>query len=201
MNIGRWKISAGFLILLTWLNLLDAQGLVPLAVTACVLHEAGHSLAILACGRRIKQIQLTVAGAAMSVDSPLSYAQEAIVALAGPGVNFFLAFCFSHWEQFLLFAGMNFVAGCFNIIPLSRLDGGRTLFALLSLLFGPNAAFAVQTGLDRALTVLLFLLSISVFVSCRNPTLLFVTLWQGNCVLGAKKDRVEYCLYSKNRVK
>ena len=38
-----------------------------------------------------------------------------------------------------LFAGLNLALGCFNLLPVGRLDGGRALHCLLSMSIGPAA--------------------------------------------------------------
>ena len=51
----RWRrveISGGALLMLAALYYLDGQGVLPLALLACALHEAGHWLAIRALGGR-----------------------------------------------------------------------------------------------------------------------------------------------------
>ena len=42
MTWGRLRISPGFLLLMAWLLYWDGQGIVPLALLACALHESGH---------------------------------------------------------------------------------------------------------------------------------------------------------------
>ena len=42
MRLGRVEVTGGFLLLTAWLNYLDRQGVVPLALLACALHELGH---------------------------------------------------------------------------------------------------------------------------------------------------------------
>ena len=42
MRLGRVEVSAGCLLLLAWLNYWDTQGVVPLALAACLLHELAH---------------------------------------------------------------------------------------------------------------------------------------------------------------
>ena len=62
----RWRrveISGGALLMLAALYYLDGQGVLPLALLACALHEAGHWLAIRALGGRITALRLTCVGA------------------------------------------------------------------------------------------------------------------------------------------
>ena len=39
MRLGRVEVTGGFLLLTAWLNYLDRQGVVPLALLVCALHE------------------------------------------------------------------------------------------------------------------------------------------------------------------
>ena len=88
----RWRrveISGGALLMLAALYYLDGQGVLPLALLACALHEAGHWLATRALGGRITALRLTCVGAEMRLSAryPLGYAGQCIAALAGPCAN------------------------------------------------------------------------------------------------------------------
>ena len=65
MRLGRVEATGGFFLLLAWLNYLDTQGLVPMAMAACALHELGHFLTLRRLGGRVRLIRLTAAGAAL----------------------------------------------------------------------------------------------------------------------------------------
>ena len=85
----------------------------------------------------------------MEVDRGLSYGQEAAAALAGPAVNLTLALALCRLPGGELWAGLNLVLACFNLLPVGRLDGGRVLRCLLSWLLGPEWAcgcFSTWTG-------------------------------------------------------
>ena len=140
MRLGRVKVSGGFLLLLAWLNYTDTQGLIPLAVLSCALHEAGHWLAIQAVGGEVTGLRLGIAGAAMELGRPLSYGAEILCALAGPGVSLALSWVGSILPGGALLAGINLVLAAFNLLPVSGLDGGRALHCALCALAGPEAA-------------------------------------------------------------
>ena len=82
-RLGRVEVTGGFLLLTAWLNYLDRQGVVPLALLACALHELGHWAALRALGVRVRRVRLTAVGAEMEVDRGLSYGGELLAALAG----------------------------------------------------------------------------------------------------------------------
>ena len=104
---GFWRFSGSFFLVTAWMNYLDRQGVVPMALLACVLHEWGHYLAIRRAGGEVRYVRVTAAGAEMRLERELSYRREFLCALAGPAANLALAafFCAFSWGR--LFAGIN----------------------------------------------------------------------------------------------
>ena len=174
--MGRVEATGDFLLLMAWLNYLDRQGIVPMAMAACLLHELGHWAVIRLLGGQISLVRLTAVGAEMVLRCPMGYWQEGVSALAGPGVNLLLALIFCAWPGGAVFAGLNLVLACFNMLPAGRLDGGRALACTLALLAGPD--LSEQTGgcLDRLCVAGLLTAGVLTGV-LGNPTLLLVALW------------------------
>jgi Zn-dependent protease len=136
--------------------------LVALAVffTCVVLHELGHALTARRFGVGTPRILLLPIGGMAEFDSiPRKPSSELMIALAGPAVNFAIAallliFVSFPGEQIGLLvrsffaAGeiggdismtlpqelltMNVIMGCFNLVPVFPMDGGRVLRALLA---------------------------------------------------------------------
>lgn len=177
MRIGRVEVTGGFLLLLAWLNYLDQQLILPMAAVACILHELGHYLAIRLVRGTIKYVRLTAIGAEMAVARPLNYWQEGLAALAGPAVNIILALVFCSWSWGAGFAGLNLVLALFNLIPVGRLDGGRTLNCLLALLAGPEYAQRAGEKLDLIFASLVLGAGVWLAVSGKNFTLFMVAIW------------------------
>jgi Zn-dependent protease len=122
---------------------------------AGLLHELGHAGVAMARGRRVSRITLYGLAAAVRRSSgPTRSGDQVLIAMAGP-LSHLLVACalWATWnmlpydnEPLRVAAGLpalsNFIAGVFNLLPVSPLDGGRAaraLGALLSLRVGPSA--------------------------------------------------------------
>ena len=162
---GFWRFSGSFFLVTAWMNYLDRQGVVPMALLACVLHEWGH------------YVRVTAAGAEMRLERELSYRREFLCALAGPAANLALAafFCAFSWGR--LFAGINLALALLNLAPVRGLDGGRALRCGLCLLAGEETAEWTAQRFDALCCALLLGLGGAVLRIAGNPTLLLVAVW------------------------
>lgn len=187
-----WKIEAtgGFFLLMAWLNYLDHQFLLPMTVLACALHELGHYGMLWAVGGKLRLIRLTAVGAEMVIEHPLNYWQEGMTALAGPLVNLLLLLLFCGRKNGVTFAGINLVLALFNLLPISRLDGGRVLKCALSLIVGPETAESLGNRLDCLCALLLLTGGIYAIWKAGNITLLIVSFWATAAVV--KQHRSTY---------
>ncbi len=115
---------------------------------ACVvLHELGHCLTARRFGINTRRILLLpIGGMADMEEIPRQPSREIVMTLAGPAVNFVIAgalwLVVRHFKDDVPLyspAGLlselflwNLVMGCFNLIPVFPMDGGRILRALLA---------------------------------------------------------------------
>jgi Zn-dependent protease len=121
---------------------------------AGLLHELGHVGMAMASGTRVSRITLYGLSAAVRRSSGSTRSRDqALIAMAGPVSQLLLAgVLWAAWnvlppgnEPLRVAAGLpavsNFVAGVFNLLPVSVLDGGRAARALTTLLVrvGPPA--------------------------------------------------------------
>lgn len=107
-----------------------------------VIHELGHVIAARAFRWRIAEVQLLPFGGVMVAEeqgtTPAS--EDMIVALAGPlqnGLLIIAALIFhrigwwqSDWSDYFIRA--NVMIGCFNLLPIMPLDGGKLMQSLVS---------------------------------------------------------------------
>lgn len=201
MRIGKLEITGSFFLLAAWLNYLDRYALVPLAMLACALHELGHYAAAKRLGCGVRKIRLTAVGAEMKLSGQLGYGGEIAVAAAGPCVNILLSFIFCRWEWGCVFAGLNLALGCFNLLPIGRLDGGRIVYCVLAVLLGPDLACAAEGCLDIFWVTLLLAAGVILCGAAGNITLLLVALWLMGIYSGVKKTGNRSCQEKQKQVK
>lgn len=176
LSLGQHlEISWAALLLLAWLNYQDSQGVIPLALLACALHEGGHLLALALVGAPLGKIRLTLVGAEMLLPSGLTYGQEILCALAGPGVNLLLAWLVYPW--FPLFAGIHLALALVNLLPLAPLDGGRVLGGILRLVCPLAWAEGFLEVLELGLSCLLLFFALILAHQGGSVTLLFLAIW------------------------
>ena len=191
-------VHASFLLLLAyygydgWVDggvpgLCWSVGLIVLFFACVILHELGHSLTARRYGVRTARILLLPIGGMAELDQiPRKPSAELLITVAGPAVNFVLVAILLPfaWRGFFSdtdlavysatgLAGQlcvaNLVMGCFNLVPVFPMDGGRIFRALLAIRLPYLTAtyWAVMVG--RVLAVL--------FASW--------ALYRGNYMLGA----------------
>lgn len=153
----RWnklEVGWGFAALAVLSLLAGAGEVLPLAALSALCHELGHLAALRAAGARVERLRLTAFGAEIRADTRrLSYPREIVCTLAGAAVNLLLALAFARLGRDYVAAGANLLLGCFNLLPIPALDGGRALHLLVSWLFNPLTADRVcrWVGLGSAL--------------------------------------------------
>jgi Zn-dependent protease len=138
-------------------------------VFGCVLlHEFGHALTARRFGIETEDITLyPIGGVARLHRIPRAPGAELLITLAGPAVNFVLAFLFaglvsldsatgsiSAFGEFIQeLMVVNLVLGLFNLIPAFPMDGGRILRALLSSWLGRAQATIIAARIGRTLAI------------------------------------------------
>lgn len=131
-----------------------------------LVHEFGHAAAARGFGWTIREIMLLpFGGVAVVEDSNCPAWQELAVAAAGPLQNAWMAalgwlFGELGWwgpEWAAYFIRCNLLIGCFNLLPILPLDGGKMLQALLSLKLPFHQALFYGSRISLLLSALLTL--------------------------------------------
>ena len=108
--------------------------LLAAAVSAVLVHEAGHLLAARVLGIPLRRGTGGLFGVRLTFDfSRAGYGREALVHLAGPtaGLLSSLAAVWLFGEAGLWFGGISAALAVFNLLPAGGLDGGGALGCLL----------------------------------------------------------------------
>ena len=151
------EVTAGFCILWAFLLLVLPLHLLLAAMGAALFHELCHGLAIYATGGKITRLTVGAGGMVMET-TPMPPGKELLCALTGPVGSFLLA---SLYFRIPMIAVCGMVQGCFNILPLYPLDGGRALKCLLEWIL-PVQAERIRKFVEILTLIFLLVLAIRV---------------------------------------
>lgn len=131
------------------------------------VHELGHAGAALAMGFKVRSVQLLPFGGVAVIEDDegrMNAAREIVIALAGPLQNALMiglaAICLkAGWgnTEFLVYLIQgNLIIALFNLLPVTPLDGGRVLQALVSLMlpYHSTLLWTARAGLACSLLML-----------------------------------------------
>ena len=135
-----------------------------------VAHELGHALTARSFGYHTRDITLSILGGCASLIAlPRKAWQEFLTAIAGPAVSFvisglaWLSLNFlpvdDKWTVLVLYytMWMNFVLGCFNLLPGFPMDGGRVFRSVASVFTTRTKATYIAMIVGRGFAILLAL--------------------------------------------
>ena len=138
-------IRAGFCIFLAFLCLTLPLPWLAAAMTAAVIHETCHILAVFLSGGTIQRMIIGVHGAVIDASS-LPVLPHLICILAGPAGSLLLALIGNSLPRLAL---CGLVQGLFNLLPLYPLDGGRALKCVTAYLYAPETADVICRWTER----------------------------------------------------
>lgn len=136
------RLNFLFFAVLTVILLTDQTGIPIWALIASCIHECGHMVAFFCFHQTPRLISFELGGIRMQGQrmEQLKTWQEAVILLAGSGVNFLVSFLHLAVQQ-NLFASIHLLIGCFNLLPVKSLDGGKLLELLFQCIFPFHLAY------------------------------------------------------------
>jgi Zn-dependent protease len=159
-----------------WMGVFWNVTLVLSFFVCVILHELGHSFTAMHFGVRVRRILLMPIGGMAEFDSiPRQPAREVLITLAGPAVNFAIAAALwlfaprpaadSTAFDLKFFAELlfewNLVMGCFNLVPVFPMDGGRLLRAALASRLPYVRATRIAATIGKALALVAVIVALS----------------------------------------
>lgn len=151
ISVGKLnlKFNFSFFAVIAFLIFADTSGMAVLSLTACILHEGGHLLAMALCG--IYPDKITFYGGGIAIDKlgmeQISDCRRLFILSAGCMVNFLISstyFFDPENEMIQVFSAVNLLIGIFNALPIGYFDGARILQILLVRFMRPSAANIVK---------------------------------------------------------
>ena len=126
----RLEIQTGVILAAAAALLILPLSLLLAFLLAAFVHELCHYLML--CWNDVKTYKVSIGpfGATMETE-PMEPGREVLCALAGPAGSFLLAACYGILPEIALCA---LVQGCFNLLPIYPMDGGRVLNGMLELM-------------------------------------------------------------------
>ena len=108
------------------------MSLILLSLTAITVHELGHIIAIYALGGGVSRITVSPFGLTIHrKTTATSYSADAVIALAGCTANVVTGAAAYVASGFTAFTAISLAYAAFNLCPVSTLDGGAALYAVI----------------------------------------------------------------------
>lgn len=147
------------------------------SLVSSLLHECVHILLIVIFGGRISLITLNAAGGNIVREqgTELSFLKEGIISISAPAFNITLGAVILFFDKNNLFAMVNIMLGCFNILPFFSFDGGRAMGYFLSSVLSHNTIEKIKNFTSAVVVCVFAFLSVYIFF-CRNQNYFLVVM-------------------------
>lgn len=181
-------VSFLFCAVLCFMLAIDRTGLIIPTFFAIFIHEGGHMLAMWAAECQLRAIRLIPTSVQIVRGFSPKRGGEVAITLCGPAANL-LMFCvlglnylFFKSEQSLIFSMLNLVIALFNLMPVSGLDGGTLLAAILARFTDIYRAERIVKIITAAFSFIAFLFGVYLWVSHSvNLSVFIVAIYLGVC--------------------
>ena len=164
---GKTKLAVDFTFFaaLALFFYFDESGFGLMSISACVIHEAGHLLALFIMKKDF--ISLTFYGGGIKIGYEKNVDVPAFLIVAGSFFNFvfFIAFYFIFALEFNFktFAVINLIIGVFNLLPLRYFDGGNLLEKALISAFTTDKALMILRKTEKITLILFTIFAVLIF--------------------------------------
>ena len=145
----RFKVN--FFSIMLFLSLLFTEGWsIFFIILPAILHEGGHFVAAYARGIKVREMNVTIMGARITLAGCYSYIDEFIISLCGPLVNLVSVYianmCIrSYTDTTVLYDFLNasLSLAITNLLPIKSFDGGRMIQCILSNIFDSSVVNSI----------------------------------------------------------
>ncbi len=142
------KVKFSFLLFNALIFIFRESSLILGFYAACIIHEAGHIVAVYLTGGSVGSVEFSWMGIKMTATPSDSFKSAAFIQLCGPLANILAFLILIAGENGGYFAVFSLMEGLLNLLPYKFLDGG-TILEILADLSGNQRKFRVFNSLLR----------------------------------------------------
>lgn len=182
MSKIHFKISIFGILMILILIFGDNPKYAIIALSAAIIHEAGHILASHFLKMKLNSFSLKLFKANLGITLPLhSYKKELLLSLAGPAANILsgiiAAYIYRNFQnnEYIIFGTVaSFFLAILNLLPIKDFDGGRIFICLLAPKFNIYVVEYVLDILSFSFVLFLWIISIYLMLKIGSSLTLFV---------------------------